>query len=183
MGSDANLRTARQGAWLVAELRDAAGAPIAWRQAHNAVLSGGAQLVADLFRGAGGAGPVNRMTVGANPAPEVPPFTTTELSASSPDTGDLSGERDVALAPETFTVTVDTDGRRILVSVRAVLPAGDPADGTGLHGPVAEAALLHQAEDATRRLYNRVTFEPIDKRAEQELSLYWEVAFPFGDPD
>jgi hypothetical protein len=170
-------------AWLVAELRDVAGATIARRRAHNAVLSGGAQLVADLFRGAGGAGPVNRMTVGASPAPEVPPFATTELSPSSPDTGELSGERDVELAPEAFTVTVDADGRRILVTARAVLPGGDPDDGTGLHGPVAEAALLHQGEDGARRLYNRVTFEPVNKRAEQELSLYWEVAFPFGDPD
>lgn len=173
----------RVGAWLEVELRDTAGSTIARRRAHNAVLAGGAQLIADLFRGADGAGPVNRMAVGANPAPEVPPFATTELAASAPDTGELSGARDVELAPEAFAVTVDADGRRILVTARAVLPAGDPGDGTGLHGPVAEAALLHQGGDGVRRLYNRVTFEPVDKRAEQELSLYWEVAFPFGDPD
>lgn len=171
------------GAWVEVELRDTAGTTIARRRAHNAVLAGGAQLIADLFRGADGAGPVNRMAVGANPAPEVPPFATTELAASAPDTGELSGARDVELAPEAFAVTVDADGRRILVTARAVLPAGDPGDGTGLHGPVAEAALLHQGGDGVRRLYNRVTFEPVDKRAEQELSLYWEVAFPFGDPD
>jgi len=176
MGSDTKPQA---GAWLTAELRDRDGTTIARRRAHNAVLSGGAQLVADLFRGAAAVGPVNRMTVGADPAPEVPPFATTELSASSPDTGELSGERDVELAPEAFAVTVDAEGRRILVTARAVLPA----DAAGLHGPVAEAALLHQGEDGARRLYNRVTFEPIDKRAEQELSLFWEIAFPFGDPD
>ena len=171
------------GAWLVAELRDPGGTPAGRRRAHNAVLAGGAQLVADLFRGAGGAGPVNRMTVGANPAPELPPFTSTDLSASSPDGGQLSGPRDVALASDAFAVEVDADRRRIVVTARAVLPAGDAAAGTGLHGPVAEAALLHQAGDGTRRLYNRVTFKPVDKRAEQELSLFWEVSFPFGDPD
>jgi hypothetical protein len=175
--------TARFGARLTAELRDASGTAIARRVAHNAVLSGGAALVADLFRGTGGAGPVNRMAVGANPAPEVPPFATTELSASSPEVGELSGVRDVELAPEAFTVTADAEGRRVLVAVRAVLPAADPGDVDALHGPVAEAALLHQASDGARRLYNRVTFEPVDKRPDQELSLYWEVAFPFGDAD
>lgn len=171
------------GAWLVAELRDPGGGAVARRRAHNAVLAGGAQLVADLFRGAGEAGPVNRMTVGANAAPELPPFASTDLSAASPDGGQLSGPRDVELSPEAFTVTVEADRRRIVVTAQAVLPAGDAAAGTGLHGPVAEAALLHQAGDGTRRLYNRVTFEPVDKRADQELSLFWEVSFPFGDPD
>lgn len=178
--TDSTTGTARFGATLTAELRDASGRAIARRTAHNAVLSGGAALVADLFRGTGG-GPVNRMTVGANPAPEVPPFATTELSASSPDTGELSGVRDVELAPDAFTVTADAEGRRVLVAVRAVLPAADPGDVDALHGPVAEAALLHQSGDGARRLYNRVTFEPVDKRPDQELSLYWEVAFPFGD--
>ncbi|EIV92710.1 hypothetical protein [Frankia sp. QA3] len=181
MRSDGNPRVFRSGAWLVVELHDPTGTAIARRRAHNAVLAGGAQLVADLFRGTVGAGPVNRMTVGADPAPEVPPFATTELSPSAPDTGELTGPRDVELAPEAFTVALDAERRRILVTARAVLPAGDP--GTALRGPVAEAALLHHAEDGTRRLYNRVAFEPVVKRPEQELSLYWEVAFPFGDPD
>ena len=74
---------------------------------------------------------------------------------------------------------VAPDQRRVIVAARVVLPAGDD---TALRGPVAESALLHQAADGTRRLYNRVTFEPVEKRSEQELSLYWEVGFPFGDP-
>ncbi|MFC0533296.1 hypothetical protein [Phytohabitans kaempferiae] len=172
--------TPRTGAWLTVELRRGDGTVLAYRRAHNAVLAGGAQLIADLFRGTDGAGPVNRMSVGANPAPEVPPFATTELSASSPDTGELAGPRDVPIAPGAFAVTLEPERRRVLVTARLVLPAGD---ATALRGPVAEAALLHQAGDGSRRLYNRVTFEPVTKRAEQELSLYWEVAFPFGDPD
>lgn len=172
----------RFGSWLRLELTDPAGGRTV-RRAHNAVLSGGAELIADLFRGSAGAGPVNRMTVGANPEPEVPPFGSTELSAASPDGGELAGPRDVDLTPDAFEVTVDGERRRIVVRARAVLPAGDAADGDGLHGQVAEAALLHQGEDGARRLYNRVTFEPVDKRADQELSLYWELSFPFGDPD
>lgn len=166
------------GAWLTLELRDRDGTVKARRRAHNAVLAGGAELIAELFRGGAG-GPINRMAVGANPAPEVPPFTTTELAAAAPDTGELTGPRDVEIGPEAFTVTVQPDQRRVVVAARVVLPAGDD---TALKGPVAESALLHQAPDGTRRLYNRVTFEPVEKRSEQELSLYWEVGFPFGDP-
>jgi hypothetical protein len=161
----------------------AAGRRRTLRHAHNAVLSGGADLIADLFRGADGAGPVNLVTFGADPTPEVPPFGTTELSASGPDGGQLTGPRDVPVAAETFTVAVDDERRRIVLTARTVLPAGDPADGTGLHGQIGEAALAHQGEDGVRRLYNRVTFDPLDKRADQELSLYWELSFPFGDPD
>lgn len=167
----------RPGAWLTVELRDGDGAVVTRRRAHNAVLSAGAELIADLFRGAG-AGPINRMSVGANPTPEVPPFATTDLAAGSPETGALSGPRDVVLGPDAFAVTVDAEQRRVVVTARVVLPAGDD---TALQGPVAESALLHESADGTRRLYNRVTFEPVEKRSEQELSLYWEIGFPFGD--
>jgi hypothetical protein len=30
-------------------------------------------------------------------------------------------------------------------------------------------------------LYNRVVFPPLDKRDDHELTLFWEVEFPFGD--
>jgi hypothetical protein len=161
------------------ELRDASGTVVTTRRAHNAVLRGGAELLGDLFRGASDAGPVNRMGVGADPNPEVPPFGSTDLAGSHESTGELQGPREVELTPDTFTATVDDDGPRLLVTARVILPAGDD---TALRGPVAEAGLLHRGDDG-HRLYNRVTFEPIDKRAEQELSLYWEIAFPFGDPD
>jgi hypothetical protein len=171
--------TPAPGATVTVVLTDRDGTVAARRRAHNAVLSAGAALVADLFRGADGAGPVNRMGVGADPNPEVPPFGTTALSGSDDATGTLSGPREVALGADAFTVAVDADGRRVTVSARVVLPAGDE---NALHGPVAEAALLNLAGD-TRRLYHRVTFEPVEKRTDQELSLYWEVVFPFGDPD
>ena len=30
-------------------------------------------------------------------------------------------------------------------------------------------------------LYNRVTFAPVTKGDDHELTLFWEVEFPFGD--
>jgi len=170
----------RYGARVTVRLLEPGGAVAGRRQARNAVLQGGAQLVADLFRGAEGGGAINMMSVGADPAPEVPPFTTTELAASSDSTGELTGPRDAAVDAAAFSVTVEEPNRRVRVSARVLLPAGDDS---ALAGPVAEAALLHTAPDGTRRLYNRVTFEPIEKRTDQELSLYWEIFFPFGDPD
>lgn len=168
----------RFGAVVRVERRDPGGRVSARRRAGNAVLESGALLVADLFRGGPG-GAVTHMTVGADPTPEVPPFTTPTLAVSHPETGELTGERDVAVAVDGFTVTVQADEHRIALAARVVLP-GAP---DGLRGPVAEAALVHISGDGERRLYNRVTFEPLDKRADQELSLYWEVFFPYGHPD
>jgi hypothetical protein len=30
-------------------------------------------------------------------------------------------------------------------------------------------------------LYNRVTFAPIQKGDDHELTLFWEITFPYGD--
>ena len=34
--------------------------------------------------------------------------------------------------------------------------------------------------ESLARIYNRVVFEPIPKRRDQELAFYWEVDFPYG---
>ena len=43
-----------------------------------------------------------------------------------------------------------------------------------------EAGLLSRDGDAAI-LYNRVTFAPITKGNDHELTLFWEVSFPYGD--
>ena len=43
-----------------------------------------------------------------------------------------------------------------------------------------EAGLLSRG-DGDPVLYNRVIFAPIEKGADHELTLFWEVAFPYGD--
>jgi hypothetical protein len=30
-------------------------------------------------------------------------------------------------------------------------------------------------------LYNRVTFAPVQKADDHDLTLFWEVSFPYGD--
>ena len=159
-------------ATLEIELRDACGRVLARRRRRNTVLQTGATLLADLFRGVGG--PINRMAVGAHPEAEVTPFATSALLGAG-----LEGATEVEVTADDFVVEISTDDLETRLTARIVLPAG--AEGEALSGAIAEAALLHLAEDGTRRLYNRVTFESIDKEADQELSLYWELHFPFGD--
>jgi hypothetical protein len=66
----------------------------------------------------------------------------------------------------------------VRVRIRATLPP--PA----AVGRIREAGLLARPEGgdgSTDVLYNRVTFAPIDKRDDHELTMFWEVEFPFGD--
>ena len=35
--------------------------------------------------------------------------------------------------------------------------------------------------DGDAVLYNRVVFAPVDKGDDHELTLFWEVEFPYGD--
>ena len=47
---------------------------------------------------------------------------------------------------------------------------------------LGEAALgvLAEGGESLERIYNRVVFEPIPKRSDHEVALYWEVDFPYG---
>ena len=58
--------------------------------------------------------------------------------------------------------------------VRGTVPAAAAV------GTIREAALLARDGDSVR-LYNRVIFAPIEKAADHELTLFWEIAFPYGD--
>jgi hypothetical protein len=50
----------------------------------------------------------------------------------------------------------------------------------GAVGTIREAALLSRSGD-NATLYNRVTFAPIQKTDDHELTLFWEIGFPYGD--
>jgi hypothetical protein len=54
-----------------------------------------------------------------------------------------------------------------------------PPDGA--IGTVREAGLLARATPDAATLYNRVTFAPLAKHADHELTMFWEVSFPYGD--
>lgn len=144
------------------ELIDSSGRLLASRRASNAVLTSGAGLIARLFS-AGGTG-ITHMAVGTSDTAEGEGFGTTALE----------GAVEAALAPESFTIDPPDPVKRVVrVRVRGTIPAAPT-------GTFREAALLSRSGDAVT-LYNRVIFSPIEKAGDHELTLFWEIGFPFGD--
>lgn len=156
------------------ELKDAEGAVVASRDVWNTVMQSGASIVAELFAGQGA--PVTHMVVGTSDAA---PDDTTRAALENEAVGEapaLTGELRTEISPGSVIFETDEVKRQIRVRLRATLPA-DAAVGR-----IREAGLMSLGADGnTARLYNRVTFAPIDKGDDHELSLFWEVAFPFGD--
>jgi hypothetical protein len=145
------------------ELRGSKGELLGVRQAKNSVLQSGADLLARLFarQGAG----ITHMAVGTSDAPETEAFSTTALA----------GATEVAIAPDAFQIDPPDPVKRVVrVRVRGTVPAAAAV------GTLREAALLARDGDNVQ-LYNRVIFAPIDKAGDHELTLFWEVGFPYGD--
>ena len=87
-----------------------------------------------------------------------------------------AAETEAELAAEAFDEPeVDEINRVVRVRVRGTLP-----DAAAV-GTVREAGLLARSAPDSAVLYNRVTFAPIDKRDDHELTLFWEITFPYGD--
>ncbi len=157
-------------AWLRLELRDGDGTLVAERAAGNAVLTSGAQLIARLFAGAGGAAGITHMAVGASDAPEGEGFGTAALDGSG-----LDGGLEAPIGPDAFQIDAPDPVKRVVrVRVRATIPA------SGAVGTIREAALVSRGGEVAT-LYNRVVFAPIEKGDDHELTLFWEVGFPYGD--
>lgn len=153
------------------ELTTRAGEIVEVRDAHNAVMRAGAKLVADLFA-KGGRG-ITHMAVGTSDSPE-DAFTTDHLT--NDPAAALQGGTEAAIPPEAFAAPEIDDARRVVrVRFRASLPAGAAV------GTVREAGLISRSDGAPPVLYNRVTFAPIAKGDDHELTLFWDVAFPYGD--
>ena len=148
------------------------GALVAERRAHNTVMASGAQLIADLFAGSGS--PITHMGVGTSDATPDDVNVTALTNAADGDDGALEGETVGAIPAEAFVATVIPERRVVQVRVRGTLP-----DDAAI-GRIREAGLVSQS-DAGTVLYNRVVFAPVDKRDDHELTLFWEVEFPFGD--
>ncbi len=153
------------------ELRTPDGELVEYREAHNAVMQGGARLMANLFAGRGT--PITHMMVGTNQDAESDTFTTTALTN---DPGaPLTEPVDAPIPAEAFSEPELDETRRLFrIRVRGTLP---PEAGVGT---VREAGLVSRAGDVTT-LYNRVTFAPIQKGSDHELTLFWEITFPYGD--
>jgi hypothetical protein len=156
------------------EVTDRDGGPVATRCATNSVMRQGAALVADLFRGAGN--PITHMGVGTSDAPSET-FETAQLTnEAGGGRPALEGATEVAIPADAFgEPQVDPARRVVHVRFRATLP-----DSAAV-GTVREAGLLSRAEGGDAVLYNRVTFAPVEKAGDHELTLFWEVSFPYGD--
>jgi hypothetical protein len=147
------------------ELRTSGGRLVASRDAKNAVLRGGADILARLFAGQGTG--ITHMAIGTSDAPEGDTFGTTALA----------GAVEIPIAADAFQIDPPDPVKRVVrVRVRATVPASQV-----MADPVREAALVARADATTATLYNRVVFAPIQKTADHELTLFWEVGFPYGD--
>lgn len=156
------------------ELRSHAGELLEVREAHNAVMQSGARLVADLFAGRGT--PITHMIVGTSDTPETSSFSTATLANESVG-GDppLVAPVDTPIPAEAFSdPEIDETRRLIRIRLRGTLPAAAAV------GKIREAGLVARS-DAGDVLYNRVIFAPINKGDDHELTLFWEVTFPYGD--
>lgn len=154
------------------ELNDRGGGLLAVREARNSVMRDGALLVARLFAGAPGVGGITHMGVGTSDAPEGDDYTTGALANDVADP--LTGGTDGPLPVDAFTVTPDPERRLAVVRVRGTL------GHTVAVGSVREAGLLSRSGETTT-LYNRVTFAALRKGDDHELTLFWEITFPYGD--
>lgn len=155
------------------ELRNRDGLIIATRSGCNSVMRAGAEMIARLFAGTGA--PISHMGVGISDAPETDLFSTTSLS-NTPDDGrePLQGNTEASIPAEAFGIEPDETRRVVQVRVRGTLQAADAV------GTVREAGLISRAGEIGI-LYNRITFAPIAKGADHELTLFWEITFPYGD--
>lgn len=160
---------------LTIEVTERSGATVARRRAVNSVMRQGAALVADLFRGAGN--PITHMGVGTSDAPESDAFDTATLTnEASGGQPALTGATEAAIPEEAFgDPQIDEAKRVVHVRFRATLPESAAV------GTVREAGLLSRPETGDPVLYNRVIFAPVQKAGDHELTLFWEVSFPYGD--
>ena len=147
---------------------------VASRRAQNTVMQTGAQLVAQLFAGTGT--PITHMGVGTSDAQ---PDLTTTIALMNEAVGEappLAGGTTADISADAFTFETDEIRRLIRARVRAMLAP------TAAVGRIREAGLFSRpADGGDDVLYNRVTFAPIDKGDDHELTMFWEVEFPFGD--
>jgi hypothetical protein len=151
---------------MILRVADADGTLVAERRAGNMVLRGGASIIAALFTGAAGAKPVDTIGVGfaTNPGDA-------ELILLTPPPADKKIPPAALFTPltaDSFSVASDLAGS-VQVSVAARFKPTVDLDG------VTEAGLL-----AGGTLYNQVIFEPVTLKTGQDVTLFWQIDFPFG---
>lgn len=164
-------------------LREVGGPPLLERRATNTVARSGAELLAALFTGGLHRG-VDAVAVGLGDEPNGPPYEHAALTLARPGGPPELTRTVVPIDPAAFVVEVLAPELRVRVSLRTLIPADAAVhpDPTVDAVDIAEAALGVAADDGASlaRLYNRVVFEPFRKSRKHEISLYWEISFPYG---
>lgn len=158
------------------------GAALLVRRSRNAVLRGGAELLAALFSG-NAATPINGAMVGIGEEPANPPYEGGPIIVDGAGATRLLRPT-AAIAPADCTVETIAEEFRVRVTVSALLPATnavDPDDpATRVEITEASLGVLDAEGTGLARIYNRVVFEPVPKTNAHELALYFEVDFPYG---
>lgn len=126
----------------------------------NLIVNSGRTLVANLFAGQGGPKPVTHIAVGTNGTP------------TNPNQDKLLSE--VIRKPIAGKIVKPANNDRVQVQVSIDLddneppvPAGQTAVG------LQEAGIFN--EDGI--MYNRVSFPVVNKTADFQLTLFWEIIF------
>lgn len=150
---------------LLLRVHDGDGVLLAERRTRNIVLRQGAAIVAALFAGQAGAKAIDNVQVGFAKAGATADTTT----LVPPDDAGIAAEAlTSAIAPTDFSLITDqANGVQVLVS-SVFKPTVELID-------VTEAGLR-----AGEKLYNQVVFEPVTLRPGQDVTLFWEIDFPFG---
>ena len=143
-------------------VRNPDGTTAAERDASNAVLRQGAELVAKLFAGQTST-PIDGVRVGFGTDPLEP--TATELGP--PPAGIDPAALTSPVSPADFTITAGDD--RVQVAIAATYSPTVDLPG------VTEAGLVSGGA-----LYNHVLFDPVTLHQGQAVTFFWEIDFPFG---
>jgi hypothetical protein len=157
------LRAPRIQGRMRLEVRDG-DALVASRTANNAVLRGGAELVARRLGGLDSS-PISAVVVGFGT--EAADLGATALTP--PTDPNIPAEAlSSPVKPEDVTVLTDRPDA-VVVNLATLFHPTVALDG------VTEAGLL-----GGDRLYNQVVFEPVSLRVGQDVTFFWEIDFPFG---
>jgi hypothetical protein len=146
------------------DVRTAGGRLVARRDAANAVLRGGAELVARRLSGLDSQ-PISAVAVGFGT--EVADLGATALTPPA-DAGIPAAALSSPITPTDVTVQTGRPDTVLLSLATAFHPTVTLPD-------VTEAGLL-----AGERLYNQVVFEPVTLAAEHDVTFFWQIEFPFG---
>lgn len=145
---------------LTLELRDAGGRVVERRVADNLITGAGRAFVAQFVTGVLEGTPRLYIAVGTGKKEGA-------TQVNPPDAADTQLSKQVDRAAAAVSVT----------AAKATVTATLHATGGGEVQPLAEAGIQVEVSGRPALLYNRATFDVVNKSPNMEMSLSWEVTF------